>query len=385
MVPAQCLAPHTDEHEERKDRKRDNLLNNLELPKCEGASEGGRTEAVGRDHKAVLGQSDQPRNEDDGHQTQLLELGLEGDLAVPGQRHEGIRYDQEADCRECSKHWIQNLAAKVEKKRDMMHTKRQKYALVTGAAFGMGLCYVRRLAEMGYAVVAVDRRAEELLVRCREVGGVTGQRVVPFVQDLTADDAVERIVTFVDQQQFEIEVLVCNAGVLAFGGFLSLDRAKIEQIVTLHISTHTQFVRTFGERMRARKRGYILWVSSATAWIPYPSIALYAATKSYVKQLAAALHDEWAQDGVVVTALCPGAVDTPFYRLSERMRRWLLRVGAMLTADEVARRALRALFRGRKCIVPGWAAKVMVLAGRIVPSWVIRRVVKIERVKKLLA
>ncbi len=266
----------------------------------------------------------------------------------------------------------------------MMHTKRQKYALVTGAASGMGLCYVRRLAERGYAVVAVDRREEELQARCREVAETTRQVVEPLVQDLTAQDAAEQIVAYVERQGIEVEVLVCNAGVLPFGGFLAHEPSRIDQIISLHISTHTQLVRALGERMRARGEGYILWVSSATAWKPSPSIQLSAATKSYVRQLAVALHDEWQQDGVVVTALCPGAVDTPFYRLSDSMRRWLLRLGVMLSADEVARRALRALFKGRRQLTPGWAAKAMVLLGRLIPSWVIRRVVRLERVKRLL-
>lgn len=265
-----------------------------------------------------------------------------------------------------------------------MHAKRQKYALVTGAASGMGLCYVRRLAQRGYAVVAVDCREGELQVRCSEVAEDTGQIIEPLVQDLTAREAAERIVSYVEQQGIEVEVLVCNAGVLPFGGFLALTSERIDQIISLHVSTHTQLVRALGERMRARGNGYILWVSSATAWMPYPSIALYAATKSYVRQLAVALHDEWQKDGVVVTALCPGAVDTPFYRLSDSMRRWLLRLGVMLSADEVARRALRALFKGRRQITPGWAAKVMALIGRIVPSWMIRRIVKTERVRRLL-
>lgn len=248
----------------------------------------------------------------------------------------------------------------------------------------MGLCYVRRLAERGYAVVAVDRREEELRARCREVAEAIGQTIEPLVQDLTAQDAAERIVAHVERQGIEVEVLVCNAGVLSFCGFLTLEPARIDQMIALHMSTHTQLVRALGERMRTRGEGYILWVSSATAWMPYPSIALYAATKSYVRQLAVALHDEWQQDGVVVTALCPGAVDTPFYRLNDSMRRWLLRLGVMLSADEVAHRALRALFKGRRQLTPGWAAKAMVLLGRVLPSWVIRRVVRIECVKRLL-
>lgn len=97
MVPAKSLASHTYEHKEREDREGNHLLNHLELPQRKGASEGGRTESVGRYHEAVLGKGDAPRNEDDGDKPQLFEFGLEGDLAIPGQGHKGVRNDQQAN------------------------------------------------------------------------------------------------------------------------------------------------------------------------------------------------------------------------------------------------------------------------------------------------
>lgn len=266
----------------------------------------------------------------------------------------------------------------------MMHSERQKYALITGAASGMGRAYALQLAMRGYAILAVDRdeaanrRLEQLL---------SEQTDAPcrwLTVDLAQPDAAREVVGWLEGEQIEVEVLVCNAGVLAFGGFAALTEQRIEQILQLHCATHTALVHALGGRMRKRGHGYILWVSSATAWMPYPSIALYAATKSYIKHLAEALHDEWRGDGVVVTTLCPGAVDTPFYRLDDHMRRWLLRLGVMLSPDEVVRRALWALFKGRKRITPGWAAKAMVFVGRLTPSWVIRRIVRLKRVQALL-
>ncbi len=266
----------------------------------------------------------------------------------------------------------------------MMHGERQKYALITGAASGMGRAYALQLAMRGYAILAVDRdeaanrRLEQLL---------SEQTNAPcrwFTMDLAQPDAAHEVLAWLEGEQIEVEVLVCNAGVLAFGGFAALTEQRIEQILQLHCATHTALVHALGGRMRERGHGYILWVSSATAWMPYPSIALYAATKSYIKRLAEALYDEWRGNGVVVTTLCPGAVDTPFYRLDDHMRRWLLRLGVMLSPDEVVRRALRALFKGRKRITPGWAAKAMVLVGRLTPSWVIRRIVRLKRVQALL-
>ncbi len=266
-----------------------------------------------------------------------------------------------------------------------MDVPSEKYALITGSASGMGREYACLLAASGYAIVAVDRNEASNCALCDTLRATYGVMAEAVTLDLAEADAADRLLAILGEKAVAIEVLICNAGMLAFGGFASLEKEKVEQLLGLHIATHTRLVHTLGRSMRAQKRGYVLWVSSAAAALPYPSIALYAATKSYVKSLAEALHDEWAQDGVVVTALCPGAVDTPFYELDDVWRKWLLRFGVLLTPREVAYRALRALFKGRKRITPGWAAKAMVLCGGLIPSWMIRRLVRIERVKKLLA
>lgn len=265
-----------------------------------------------------------------------------------------------------------------------MSASKQKYALVTGAASGMGRSYAYQLACMGYGVVAVDRDEAALQRLMKELTACSQAAHRALVLDLSLVDAAEQLMAQLAHIESDIEVLICNAGVLTFGGFSALTEERIATVISLHITTHTKLIHRIGTMMRSHSRGYILWVSSATAWMAYPSIALYAATKNFVKMLSEALHDEWAQDGVVVTVVCPGAVDTPFYRLDKRMRGWLLRMGVMLTPDEVARRALRALFKGRKRLLPGLAAKGMALAGWFLPSWLIRRVVRIERVRRLL-
>ncbi|MBQ5395132.1 MAG: SDR family NAD(P)-dependent oxidoreductase [Alistipes sp.] len=261
----------------------------------------------------------------------------------------------------------------------------KKYALVTGAASGMGRKYALRLAERGYALVVVDCQAVLLEAAADEIRCATKGEVKSLVQDLTADNAVEKLYAETEGQGLEVEVVVSNAGRLLFGGFASASETDIESLLSLHCSVTTRLCHRFGARMRERGRGYLLLMSSTTARMSFPSIALYAATKRYIDTLGSALHDEWANDGVAVTVVCPGAVDTPFYALDEKMRRWLLRLGVMLTPDEVASRALRALFYKRKHLTPGWAAKLMVVLCAICPSWVIRQIVKIRWVKQLLA
>lgn len=86
-------------------------------------------------------------------------------------------------------------------------------------------------------------------------------------------------------------------------------------------------------------------MSSATAWMPYPTIAAYAATKSFLRTFARSLNFEFRKYGVRVTGVFPGAVDTPLYDLDAACRRRLLRWGVMSAPQEVAQHGLRALFR----------------------------------------
>ena len=130
--------------------------------------------------------------------------------------------------------------------------------------------------------------------------------------------------------------------------------------------------RLYGEEMRRRGEGYILVMSSATAWMPYPTIAAYAATKSFLRTFARSLNFEFRKYGVRVTGVFPGAVDTPLYDLDAACRRRLLRGGVMSAPQEVAQHGLRALFRGRGSCIPGVFTKICVCVCRLVPAWLMR-------------
>ena len=95
MVPAQGVGLHEDQREDREDRQRDDLLDDLQLPDRERTSEFGRAEPVGRHLETILEEGDSPAHQDDQHQAEALEPRFEGDLPVPGQRHEGVGDDEQ--------------------------------------------------------------------------------------------------------------------------------------------------------------------------------------------------------------------------------------------------------------------------------------------------
>ncbi len=259
-----------------------------------------------------------------------------------------------------------------------------KYALVTGASSGIGREYAAQLAARGYGVVLVSNQDEANRVVAEQIAAEYKVPTFPYCLDLTTDGAAEQLWRWTTEQGLEVEVLVCNAGILLFGRMATMSAEKLQNIVALHCTTTTLLCRYFGEAMCARKRGFILLMSSSSAWMPYPSIAAYAATKAYLRSFSRALHGEMGMYGVRVTAVFPGAVDTPLYQLSEKMRRRLVWWGIMATPQYIAKKGLSALFKGRYQCIPGIFTKVSLLACRLIPACVIRSLLRIPAVKRLI-
>ena len=193
--------------------------------------------------------------------------------------------------------------------------KNEACALITGASSGIGREYALLLAGRGFDLILVGNREEENRQVAREIAERYGVSVWPLYADLARPDAAERIHAETTARGWKVEVLVCNAGALRFGLLTNEAPEAVAGLVTLHCTTPALLCRRYGAEMRARGCGHILIMSSVTAWMPYPTVALYAATKSFLRSFARALHDEMHDVGVHVTAVFPGAVDTPLYRL----------------------------------------------------------------------
>ena len=97
VVPAQGVGFHEDQCEEREYGKRYDLLYHFKFPDGERASELRGADAVGGDLEAVFEQGDAPAEQYDSQHAEAFELGFECDVAVPGERHEGVRYDEQGD------------------------------------------------------------------------------------------------------------------------------------------------------------------------------------------------------------------------------------------------------------------------------------------------
>ena len=218
---------------------------------------------------------------------------------------------------------------------------------------GMGLEYARQLARKGYAPVLVSNRADELETAGAALAAETGVPVRTLFCDLARHGAAEEVVAWCDAEGIAPAVLVNNAGMFFMHHLKPDDLPKVHAMMALHMETVTDLCILFGARMAEAGRGWILNVSSMTARIPAPGITLYSATKAYLKSFGKSISHELRPAGVLVTTVCPAAVDTGLYPLGPGLRKWGRRLGFIQTPEWLVRRALRALFRGRRIISPG--------------------------------
>ena len=258
------------------------------------------------------------------------------------------------------------------------------YALITGASSGIGRCYAMEMSKRGYDIVAVSNQPEQLDEIAKEITTTYNVKVVTLNIDLASEQAAKTIFDICTERGYNVEVLICNAGMLLFSTLVNTEPERLATIITLHCTTTTLLCHYFGKLFKSRHSGHILIMSSSTAWLPYPTIAHYSATKAYLKSFASALWYELHRYGVSVTAIYPGAVNTPFYKLSDRSRALFLSLGVMMSPDKLARRGVRAMMRGRRRLTPGFFTKIVVAICSILPARLFELLLHLGPIKRLL-
>lgn len=210
-------------------------------------------------------------------------------------------------------------------------------------------------------------------------GSRATQAVTPDVRviaiDLARVGAAQELYDRMAAEGIGVDVVINNAGIFSFCDILATPAERIERIILLHDLTVTQLCRLFAADMvRRGVRGHILNMSSYSLWMPFPGLALYSASKAYMRSFSVAFAKEVRERGIRVTAVCPAGVATDLYGLTPYWQRIGCKLGVLITPDSCARRGLKALWRGRRCIVPDWWNRAWIPFCKVLPMWVLRPV-----------
>ena len=265
----------------------------------------------------------------------------------------------------------------------------ERYALVTGAASGMGRIYCQRLAQMGYNIVGVDINRAGLDETMRIVNDQVAAsesipeasksvfRAIPMVQDLSLKEAADTLYDKVTEEGCEVEVLVNNAGIMYCQGIAETSERMLHLIMAVHMTTPLMLCRKFVGGMKERGCGYVLNISSLASWMMWPGIGMYGATKRFVKDYSRELRIECQKTGVSVTNAYFGAVDTPLIPLNDSLRKLARALAVMIRPEKAVDKALKATFRSRRGVMPGLLNKIFKPLCVIMPDcllgWIYRK------------
>lgn len=191
-------------------------------------------------------------------------------------------------------------------------------ALVTGAGSGIGRATAHALAGGGATVLCTDideAAAEKTATECGErtsSGSSAAHRA--YRLDVADRDEVDAVAATVENQYGALTVLVNNAGVGMTGSFADMTAEDWAFIRSINLDGVVNCCSAFTPPMLAAGRGQVVNISSGLAYMATANESAYCATKAAVLQLSQCLRADWSGQGVGVTAICPGFINTPIAR-----------------------------------------------------------------------
>ena len=247
-------------------------------------------------------------------------------------------------------------------------TEPRPVTLITGASAGLGVEFARQCVARGEEVVLVARRKDRLNQLAAEVGNAQ-----VIAADLSEPDASAKLLAEVGKRGLWVRTLINNAGFGLRGRFDALPLDRQLEMIDLNIRALTNLSFAVIPGMVERGGGSILNVASTAAFQPGPNMAVYFATKAFVLSFTEALHEEWKDRGIKVSALCPGPTRTEFGEVAG-----IKTLGSFdrlaMDAPPVVRAGLAGLDANRAVVIPGATNKVGAISTRFAPRSVVRKI-----------
>jgi uncharacterized protein len=218
------------------------------------------------------------------------------------------------------------------------------WALVTGAAQGIGRAFAEGVARRGLHPILVDQQSEPLMRLADELHERHGVDARAVVLDLARRDFLELLRA--RTADAAVGLLVCNAAVGQVGPFLRERPEGLRLAIEVNCIAPALLAHAYGRAMAERGRGGIVFLASGSAFHGSPYVAHYAATKAYNLVLGEGLWYELRRQGVDVLAFVPGPTNTPGLRRSQPRLREGVAVGLVRLPGPTAEAALDALGTG---------------------------------------
>jgi len=248
------------------------------------------------------------------------------------------------------------------------------YALVTGASKGIGKEIARQLAQRGYHLLLVARSEDELQELAEELKEKHRVNAFYFSVDLAVSGTALVVAEWANSKTDQLTILVNNAGYGIWGSFDALGIKVQMNMLQLNINAVLELTHHLLPGLKKQEQSYVLNVASTAAYQAMPTMALYAASKSFILSYSRAIRYELKDTAVSVSCLSPGPTATgfgsragldAFAELAEKFN---------MPAEVVARIGLDGMFNKKSEIIAGFLNKVSAWGANLLPKKLVEKI-----------
>ncbi|MFM9949592.1 MAG: SDR family NAD(P)-dependent oxidoreductase [Saprospiraceae bacterium] len=251
----------------------------------------------------------------------------------------------------------------------------KEYTLITGASSGIGLEMAKQLAAKNHNLILVARSEGKLEALQKNLRNQFKVDVIYLQYDLSELNSVQDLFNEIKEHKYLVTGLINNAGFGDYGNFVEMPLKKDEEMIAVNITALIGLTKLFGADMVKAGKGKIMNVASLLSFLPFPYYSVYSATKSFVLAFTETVSAELQGTGVIVTALCPGTVETPFH--TDAMRKTnAMSANKPVPADLVAKAGVELYLNGRGKKIVGFMNWFLSNLPRVTPDKLMMKIKK---------
>lgn len=228
-----------------------------------------------------------------------------------------------------------------------------KNILITGASSGIGAALAVSYAGQGHRLFLGGRdamRLQETATQCQ----AKGAEVHIQIADTSAANIMHQWIAGIDKR-YKLDLVIANAGISGGTAGLELEELSLQshRIFDVNIMGVLNTIGPILPRMVSRRKGQIALISSLAGFAPYPGAPAYSASKAAVRFYGEALRGRYAKDGVKISVVCPGFIQTPMTDINP------FKMPLLMSAEKAAGRIAQGLDKNDGLIVFPWPVAVV--------------------------
>ena len=249
-----------------------------------------------------------------------------------------------------------------------------KIAIVAGASSGMGVEFARETVrrEKLDEIWLIARRLDRLEALAKEIEEEVPQiKARPISLDLTARESILQYKAILEEEKPTVSILINGSGFGKFGKFSSIPFEEYENMIDLNTKALVSL--TYVTLPFMERGSKIYNIDSLSSFQPVPYINVYGATKAFVLSFSRALNAELKENGIRVLAVCPGWVNTEFFKRAIHDDT-ITYFSKIFEPRDVVLRAFRDMAKGKDVSILGFSIRMQVLATKLLPHKLVMKI-----------